>query len=155
MSLEDNVFGKGKDIILDGEDYNSMLKDVGKEIITSDGLIEKNPYEYFKAIVVQADFSNSDDECMNVVHLLNKFILNENDFVLPYFTEHKGLDLASRCLCGLSFFYEAISRPLRQGAPRPSYYRSVGKGVLKRYNMDSVSSHFEQWEHFLREYFPR
>jgi len=153
MSLQEDIFGSGN-----LKDYKHLIKEAGKEIVSNydDSIIQRNSGDYLLAVVSQADFSSSDDECLNVVHLVRKFMKSNKGSTLPYVLEHNGLDLASRCLCSLSFFYDAVyDRSVRHGAPSPSYYRTVGKNVLINHEMKGVSAHFERWEHFLREYFPR
>ena len=70
--------------------------------------------------------------------------------IFPLITEHKGKELAYRCLISLGFFNSALeSRCKRRGSPSPSFYREIGIKTFNELKMVEISKHFLNWESFI------
>jgi len=153
MNLTDYLFNEDPEYFK--SNYNKLIKQVGEELIKDNSkIIIKKPFDQIVSIIIQSEFSESEEECMNVVNLMNRYLKKGS---LPYYlNEENALDFGANCLISLSFYYKALEeRSIRQGAPNPNFYRNLGIGVLARNGMKSVSKHFRLWENFLGEYFPR
>ena len=137
------------------EDRNSRLfieREIGKEIIDSDGLIEELPLTQLMFIASMSPFASSSNECHKVAEIVYWGIKTTD--VLPLITEHQGKALAYRCLISLGIFKQAlIHRCNRHGAPSPDFYRNIGKSSFNQIGMKNISEHFVQWESFLSEMF--
>ena len=69
-------------------------------------------------------------------------------------SEHRGKELAYRCLISLGIFKKAIvHRSERHGAPSPDFYRNIGRSTFVQIGKEDVGNHFLQWENFLSEMF--
>lgn len=82
----------------------------------------------------------------DIENLKRKGKLNKRDYI------KLNENFASRCLFSLSFFYEALRELyLRRGAPRPEFYREMGKRTFVNIGEERIADHFEEWEEFIRE----
>ena len=137
------------------EDKNVRLllqKEIGKQLLLDTKLIDETPLTQLMFLTSLSSFSSSDQECYYVASII-WWGLNEED-ILPRVAEHRGKDLAYRCLISLGFFKNAlISKWERHAAPSPSFYRDVGMRSFDQIGMPNVSHHFRQWEHFMGEFF--
>ena len=129
-----------------------LQQEIGKKILDSEYFVGELPLTQLMFITTLSPFATSDKEC----HLVAEIIywgMHRTD-ILPLISEHKGKDLAYRCLISLGFFTSAIEKKWkRRGSPSPSFYREVGINAFNQIEMKDISKHFIGWESFLKEYF--
>lgn len=138
------------------EDKSSQLlleQEIGKRLISYDGIIEELPLAQLMLITSLSTFADSPDECYNVASIIY-WGINKED-ILPRVAEClSNREIAYKCLVSLGFFREAlIARWERHAAPSPNFYRKVGINSFNRIGMEDVGSHFYQWESFMGEFF--
>ena len=120
-----------------------LRQEIGKQLIATDTVIDKVPLAQLMLIMSLSSFSDSPEECSTVAAIVYLGI-KRND-ILPMVSEHRGKELAFRCLISLGFFKTAlIRRWKRHAAPSPGFYRDVGIKSFGQIGMDYVSSHFRQ-----------
>ena len=131
---------------------HSFYQAFGNKIIQSqDKILISEPLNILMFICCTAKFSSSEEESQQVAMIINKRIKENNP--LPYVLDDKGLDLAEKCLISLSFFYPALVKRHKKGAPSPEFYRDVSKKVFKANGYTDLAEHHKQWEQFLIEFF--
>lgn len=158
MELLDELFSEEKSKALDklAQDDSqkirlSVARHVGKTL-QEQGLVLAPSTEQLFALMSMANFADSDLECVYVAGVI-RHLLPRKD-ILPYAIDHKGYELASRCLVSLGLFYKAMERRTKkQGAPEPSFYREIGKSTFSQIGAQDVSNNFERWEGFMSEVF--
>ena len=130
---------------------HQIARQVGRKLMKSSEVLPLGN-EQFLALISLASFADSDDECIYVYGVLKHNLTNKYPF--PLITEHKGYDLASRCLVSLGFFYRNMEKRTRYyGTPEPEFYREVGQDTFKKLGRRDVSEHFTSWEGFFQEVF--
>ena len=139
--------------LLDDEDVSLAVgRRLGREILAYQGIVYDMPREQLLCLLSMAGFADSADECSCVAGMVVK-LLKKAD-ILPLVTEHKGMELAARCLISLGIFMKAmVERTSRTNAPPPHFYRSVGRNMLVQKGRTDVAEHFRNWEAFLQELF--
>ena len=125
-----------------------MWKVPGIALLKS-GPVWVKPFDQILLVVMQADFAETDQERVSVASIL----CVPRKTVFPMVTEHRGLELAGRCLISLGLFGHAMEARKQRGYPPPCFYRNVGKSTFAKAGMQEISEHFEKWEWFLGELF--
>lgn len=137
------------------EDENSRLfieQEIGKELIESDKILDQSPLAQLMLIMSLSTFADSPEECHEVAEVVY-WGLEKTD-VVPSVLEHKGKDLAYRCLISLGFFKSAmVARTNRYGAPSVDFYRSQGISAFHTIGKNNISRHFVHWECYINEMF--
>lgn len=153
--IEELYSGKEKEALLSLSEDRTIRSQVARQInkkLTDKGIVLNFSDEQLMIILSQAEFANSDDECAYVAGVVKRYLKTAE--VLPFTIEHKGYDLASRCLISLSFFYRALEKRWKyHSAPEPNFYREVGKKTFWDIGRQDVSDNFEKWENFMQENF--
>jgi hypothetical protein len=156
-TLIDRVFSKSdadaiKKLWQDNSSRLLLMQEVGKKIVESDQVLNELPLSQLTFIVSLSPFAESDEERNNVATIIY-WGINRTD-ILPMITEHRGKDLAYRCLISLGFYKNQLTlRCERRGAPSPSFYRKVGIATFDQIGMAEVGRHFTQWEYFMNDFF--
>lgn len=129
-----------------------VKKALGSKLAGSDSLIIGNSLNQLCLIMCQADFADTEDETITVAVIV-LYCLKVPD-ILPSLAEHRGRAFAARSLVALGMFNKAMEeRCQRRGAPKPDYYRQIGKLYFKQDNLPEIANHFKLWENFLAERF--
>jgi len=136
----------------DNSSRSLIQQELGKKLIDSDDFIDEFPLTQIMFISTMSPFASSVNECYSVADVVYWGIHRVD--ILPLVSEHKGKELAYRCLISLSMFEAAlVKRYNRYGAPSPSFYRKVGEKSFEQIGMNDIGKHFYQWENFIREMF--
>lgn len=161
---------KSIDSLADDDDFKRILPslilqkvgEIREGVLPIDG-------EIIFLLFSRATFAD-EEESMRIAGFFRRYIHHEGRF-LPlavdflekisslksgrgFYKNYKDLgeDFASRCLFSLAFFYDALDRLYKKyGAPRPEFYREMGKRTFESIGEESIAEHFENWEYFLRE----
>ena len=137
------------------EDVDSRLliqKEIGKKLLDHADIISDLPLTQLMFITSLSNFADSEQECYNIASIIH-WGIHKID-LMPKVTEHKGQELAYRCLICLSLFKGyMIMRCEHYGYPSPSFYRNAGIGSFKQIGMADIGDHFNQWESFIGEVF--
>ena len=137
------------------EDKNSRLlleKEIGKQLLSSDQIIDELSLAQLMLIMSLATFADSPEECHDVAEVVY-WGLKKVDIV-PLVSEHKGKDLAYRCLISLGFFKKAmVARTNRFGTPSVDFYRSQGISAFHTIGKNDIGRHFVHWEYYINEMF--
>lgn len=137
------------------DDKNCRLlieQQIGIKLLENQEIIQDSPWVQILCITSLASFASDDQECIMVANILSWGMTKTE--ILPLVSEHKGKDLAYRCLISLSFHTKAIERRhQRRGAPSPDFYRHVGQQSFHQLNMPEIEAHFNKWTAFLPEMF--
>lgn len=155
-TLIDSLFPKSKadairSLWLDVECRPLIQKEIAKELLNDHTVIEL-PLTQIMFISSLSTFADSEKECYDVAEIIYWGITKTD--VFPLISEHKGKELAYRCLISLSLFKEALNKKYeRHGAPSPDFYRKVGISSFEQIEMKEISHHFRQWEGFIGEFF--
>jgi hypothetical protein len=72
---------------------------------------------------------------------------------LPYVMDDRGIELAEKSFVSLSFFYPALVKRHKKGAPSPSFYRQQSKRLFEIHGYSEIAEHHEKWENFFNEFF--
>lgn len=135
------------------EDRSTHLlleQEIGKEILNNDNLILEMPLTQIMFILTLSPFSSGENECHDIAEIIY-WGMDKTD-IIPMAFEHKGFDLACRCLLSLSFFKGKMKqRTERYGCPSVSFYRKIGIEAFRKIGKVDISRHFCQWEVFLGE----
>jgi len=170
MGVIDSLFKQGeieavKSLWDDPECRRSVIREESKRILKEDKPIFSHPQEQIMAMVYQADFNCSDDECVFVAGAIIKNMRSTNifpqleelftDFVFrPERSNYASMNFASKCLVSTSFFYKNMERlHKRYSALSPEYYIAVGKKAFEVINMPKLSQHFDNWRSHISEFF--
>jgi hypothetical protein len=149
----------------DPECRRGIIREESKRILKEDKPIFSHPQEQIMAMVYQADFSCSDDECVFVAGAIIKNIKSANifpqleelftDFVFhPERSNYTSMNFASKCLVSTSLFYKRMERVhQRYSAPPPEYYVTVGKKAFEIIGKPELSQHFDNWRSHISEFF--
>lgn len=156
MHFEDVLFEKGGSSLVslygDNDTRHLVQRHIATHLMSSDAIVNDRPFDQCICLLSQANFADSETECAAVARSL-LMVVSKPD-VLPLCTEHRGLDLAARCLISLGLFLKALEeRERRRGAPSAGFYRTVGEKEYNVCGMDDVACHFRKWEGFLGEMF--
>ena len=139
-------------LICDKECTFSMLKALGQKMMGKEDVFTTDSEGQMLLIIATAPFVKSEEECVQVTHIINWGMTETNIF--PMITEHKDKDLAYRCFISLSFFHSDMERRNKyHGSPSVDFYRSVGIQTLKQIGYEDVSDDFCKWECYLSEIF--
>ncbi len=153
--IEDLYSGKKRDAIISLLDDSSIRKQILAQVgmeLNKRGVVISPSNEQLMVLLSQASFANNGTECVYVAKIVRRFLMVDEP--LPRVAEHQGYDLASRCLVSLGFFPKAIEKRWeRYGAPKPEFYREVGKTTFHEIGRADVSENFEKWERFMQEMF--
>ena len=130
----------------------SMKRTLGKMLL-SRGITLYDPFDQLLLLTSQAPFATEEEECVLIAKFIYRFIHTKQDeTVLPMVTQHRGVDLASRCLISLAMFYKNLEfRHQRYGSPSPTYYRHAGIWNFETSDLEALAAHFRSWELFLNE----
>lgn len=154
--IEELYSSKAVDIIKDlyhedEEVRKTFYQAFGNKIIQSqDKILITEPLNILMFICSTASFS-SNEESQQVAIIIHKRIKEKNP--LPYMLDDRGLDFAEKSLVSLSFFYPAIVKRWKKGAPGPDFYRTYSKRIFETNGYPEISEHHEQWETFFGEFF--
>ena len=137
------------------EDTNakdSFYKAFGDKIIQSrDKILLSEPLNILMFICATAPFSSSEEESQQVAIIIHNRLKQNNP--LPYVLDDRGMDLAEKCLVSLSFFYPAMLKRWKKGAPSPDFYRTHSKRLFEAGGHKDIAEHHEKWENFFSEFF--
>lgn len=127
-------------------------REIGKQILDYQDIIKELPLTQLMFVASMSPFASSSNECYTVAEIVY-WGINTKD-ILPMVSEHKGKELAYRCLVSLGIFKKAIiHRSERHGAPSISFYRNLGVSTFIQIGEEDIGNHFQQWENFLSEMF--
>lgn len=130
----------------------SFYEAFGNKIIEKqDVFLNTKPLDLLMLICNTARFASSIEECHNVAIIIHKR-MHESE-PLPYITSDHGLNLAEKSFIALSFFYPALEKRWKRGAPSPAFYRECSKKIFSANNFEEIADHHEQWESFFTEIF--
>jgi len=129
-----------------------IQQEIGKKLIDHEEIIAELPLTQIMFIVSLSPFADSEDECNNVAEIIYWGFQQPN--IIPMITEHKGKELAYRCLVSLGFFkHHLIRRTERRGAPSITFYRQIGINCFNQLGRKDIGNHFAKWENFIGEFF--
>ena len=128
----------------DPECRREIIRQEGRRILEEEKPILSHPQEQIMAMVYQADFSCSDEECVFVAGMLIRNMRSTD--VFPQLGELFGdiysndkrrnynlLDFASKVFVSTSLFYKGMEKMHdKYSAPHLEYYITVGKKHLKQ-----------------------
>lgn len=125
---------------------------VGSKLLENQEIIQESPWVQILCITSLALFASDDQECVMIANIINWGMSQKQ--ILPLVSEHKGKDLAYRCLIALSFYRKAMERRHnRCGAPSLIFYQRVGEQTFHQLDLLEIESHFDKWTSFLPEVF--
>jgi len=114
-------------------------------------IVSSQTIDVLYLICLSSKFADSEDECLRVANIIYSY-RGEVVNILPSIVYDRGLKLANKTLVALSLYPQALEKQWRQrGAPKPSFYRNISKTIFYNNQQEDISSHHEQWEHFLAE----
>lgn len=124
---------------------------ITSQLARSDKIVLGQELNQLVLLMTEAHFLLSEEEPLQVGVMLF-WGLKQTD-ILPKISENSGKSLGAKCLVSLSLFETALQRKCsRFGAPSPSFYRDIGKAVLKTEKMEEVSLNFDRWTNFIGEH---
>jgi hypothetical protein len=127
-----------------------MCESCKKELFSNKKILSFHSFDQLVSLMTNDFFEYTDEECCQVANLFYRTLRFKR--ILPLFVDDEGLDLASRCLISLGFFYDALeNRSVRYGAPKPEFYRKVGKKVILNMEMKDLHNNFNNWENYFRD----
>lgn len=130
----------------------SFYEAFGNKIIEKqDVFLDSKPLDILMLICNTAKFANSIEECHNVAVIIYRRINDPKP--LPYILDDHGLDLAEKSFIALSFFYPALEKRWKKGAPPPAFYRQCSKKIFSANNLSDIAENHERWENFFSEIF--
>lgn len=130
----------------------SIKNAISSTVITAtEKIIVSHPIDVLYIICSAARFADSEDECLRIANMIYQYRKNTSH-LLPSIIDDVGLKFASKTLISLSLYPQALERRQKyHGAPSPAFYRGISKSIFKANRQEDISSHHEQWEHFLAE----
>ena len=143
-------------LLADENSLNQVELEIAKSLLNEEGIIVENPLSQLRVIVCSmSQFASSRDECNEVTDIIIWAMKSDGvDKVVPMITEHNGYELAKRCLISLSFFEKHMCRRWqRYAAPSPDFYRKIGISSFEASGYPDISSHFDKWSLFIKEFF--
>jgi hypothetical protein len=139
-------------LLSDEETRRPVISQLGRKMLSEGKILETDSVTQLFVFVSQADFANSEEECVNIAEIIHSY-LRVND-IFPLVSKHRGKDLASRCLISLSLFYDGMRRNYQvHAAPKPEFYEVVGIKTFQEVGMNDISDNFVKWKYFLGEFF--
>ena len=140
------------DLIRDKNIEKLMVKEIGKKLLDNDNIILESPINQLILMVANSTFADSEEECCTIVSIIQWGIRTTD--IIPMASEHRGRDLAYRCLLSLGFLQKYMYYRYKIRAyPHPSFYRNIGSQSFKNIGMTEISNHFDKWENFISEFF--
>ena len=142
-----------RDLYYDDVDAKeSFYKAFGSKILEKqDVFLNTKPLDILMLICNTARFANSIEECHNVAVIVFRRMYEPKP--LPYILDDRGLDLAEKSFISLSFFYSALEKRWKKGAPSPAFYRECSKKIFAANNLEDIAENHEHWESFFSERF--
>lgn len=145
-----------RDLYKEDEDSrSSFFNAFGHKIIQSqDKILLSNPLDILLFICSTVKFTTSEEECQQAAVIVFKRI-NDVD-PLPYLLDLRNMQditLAEKTFVSLSFFYPALLKRWKRGAPHPSFYRNCAKQIFISNGYENLALNIEKWELFFQEFF--
>jgi len=104
---------------------NLIERQIAIGLLENQEVIDEMPLTQLMLLTSLADFSSCPQECYDVAEIII-WGIKEKD-ILPSIVNHRGKDLAYRCLLSLGFHRKALVKKWdRYGAPSPDFYRKIG-----------------------------
>ena len=128
-------------LLLDEDTRLKILKSMGNRLLKNSNIFLEDCLGQLTLITSIAPFAESQEECIDIAQTIKWGLKQKN--ILPLISEHKGKDLANRCLISLSFFYKAIkARTNHHGYPNHNFYRKIGIQTYLDIGEYNLSNHF-------------
>jgi hypothetical protein len=142
-----------RDLYYDDVDAKeSFYEAFGNKILEKqDVFLDTKALDLLMLICNTAKFAYSLEECHSVAFIIHRRVKDVSP--LPYLLDDHGINLAEKSFISLSFFYPALEKRWKKGAPSPAFYRNCAKKIFAANNLEELADHHEQWEAFFSEIF--